>query len=90
MPGHAGLLGNDEADHLANLGSSEEQDRVPIDLNSAKGAIRRLAKDMAHRHAKAAHPYIDPTPHRRVTPVRGWPKFQFFISNIGYDSYCHG
>ena len=55
VPGHAGLLGNEEADRLANLGSSEEQDRIPIDLNSAKGAIRKLAKNMAHRRAKAAH-----------------------------------
>ena len=35
---------------------------MPIDLSSAKGAIRRLAKDMAHRRAKEAHPYLEPTP----------------------------
>ena len=68
MPGHAGLLGNEEADRLAKLGNSEEQDRVPIDLNSVKGAIRGLAKDMVHRCAKAAHPYLDPTPGAEELP----------------------
>ena len=52
VPGHVGLLGNEEADRLANQGSGESQNQVPIDLSSAKGAIRRLTKDMAHRRAK--------------------------------------
>ena len=68
VPGHAGLLGNEEADRLANQGSSEEQDRVPIDLSSAYGAIRRLVKDMANRRAKAAHPCLDPTPGAEELP----------------------
>ena len=62
VPGHAGIEGNEAADRLAAEAAAETQDDVPIDLASARGAIRRHAMSMAHKRAAAAHPHLKPTP----------------------------
>ena len=62
VPGHAGIEENGAADRLAAEAAAETQDDVPIDLASARGAIRRHAMSMAHKRAAAAHPHLKPTP----------------------------
>ena len=44
VPGHAGLSGNEQADSEANKGRYEDQADIPIDFQTSKGAINRLAK----------------------------------------------
>ena len=41
IPSHVGIAGNEIADRLANEGSNERQELVPIDITSAASAIRR-------------------------------------------------
>ncbi|GFR64665.1 ribonuclease H [Elysia marginata] len=41
IPGHCGLAGNDEADHLANQGQIEDQHEVEIDIKTAKAVSKR-------------------------------------------------
>ena len=62
VPGHAGLDGNEAVDRLANEATAGDQVTVPIDLASARGAIRRHTAELAHKRAAAAHPHPDATP----------------------------
>ena len=41
IPGHCGISGNEEADHLANRGQLEPQDNTEIDYASAKAVLKR-------------------------------------------------
>ena len=62
VPGHAGLDGNEAADRLANEATAGDQVTVPIDLASARGAIRRHTAELAHKRAAAVHPHPNATP----------------------------
>jgi len=62
VPGHAGLEGNEAADRLANEAAVEDQAPIPIDLASAKGAIKRHIVDLTRARAAAAHPHPELTP----------------------------
>ena len=62
VPGHAGLDGNEAADRLAGEATAEHQGGAPVDLASARGAIRRHTAELAHKRAAAAHPHLDATP----------------------------
>jgi ribonuclease HI len=62
VPGHAGLEGNEAADRLAGEATAEHQGGAPVDLASARGAIRRHTADLARKRAAAAHPHPDATP----------------------------
>ena len=62
VPGHAGVEGNEAADRLAGEAAVDDQAAVPIDLASARGAIRRHAMELTHARAKKAHPYRKATP----------------------------
>ena len=41
IPGHCGVDGNEEADHLANQGQVEDQNEKEIDLATAKMVTKR-------------------------------------------------
>ncbi|GFS08315.1 hypothetical protein ElyMa_006592000 [Elysia marginata] len=45
IPGHCGIAGNDEADHLANQSQIEDQREVEIDLKTAKAVSKRHVLD---------------------------------------------
>ena len=62
VPGHAGLNGNEEADRLANEAAAGPQCTVPIDLASARGAIRRHTAALTRKRTAAAHPHPEATP----------------------------
>ena len=62
VPGHAGLDGNEAADRLAGEATAEHQGRTPVDLASARGAIRRHTTELFRKRAAAAHPHPDATP----------------------------
>jgi len=62
VPGHADIEGNEAADRIANQAAATcDQSTAPVDLSSARTAIRRwssgLAKARAHRH-----PHLQRTP----------------------------
>ena len=62
VPGHADIAGNEAADKLANRAAAEcAQTETPIDLASARTAVRERARTMqaarAHRHP---HPQLTP------------------------------
>ena len=62
VPGHAGLDGNEDADHLAGEAAEADQPDVPIDLASARSAIGRRVGRMVDARARASHPHPAPTP----------------------------
>ena len=62
IPGHAGIDGNEDADRLANEAATADQAAVPIDLASARAAVRRHTAELAGARARAAHPHPKPTP----------------------------
>ena len=62
VPGHAGLDGNETADRLAGEATDESQANVPVDLASARGAIRRHIAELVQARAETAHPHPDLTP----------------------------
>ncbi|KAF0305655.1 Nuclear pore complex protein Nup155 [Amphibalanus amphitrite] len=71
VPGHADIAGNEAADRLANRAAAEcAQSETPIDLASARTAIRQRAREMqatrAHRH-----PHPQPTPGLQDLPRWG-------------------
>ena len=54
IPGHAGIDDNEAADRLANRAAATcEQGATPVDLPSARSAIRRWSEQMAEK--RAAH-----------------------------------
>ena len=44
VPGHAGLPGNGLADEVARAAADLDQDRAPVDLQSARSMLRRHAQ----------------------------------------------
>ena len=62
VPGHAGVDGNEAADCLVGEAAVENQETTPIDLASARGAIRRYAMEMARKIAEESHRFTSPTP----------------------------
>ena len=47
VPGHADIAGNEAADRLANRAAAEcEQSETPIDISSARTAIRQRAREL--------------------------------------------
>ncbi|GFS17579.1 Gag-Pol polyprotein [Elysia marginata] len=67
IPGHCGIAGNDEADHLANQGQIEDQREVEIDLKTAKPVSKRHDLDTiwAPQNVHESQPAgICPTPTR--------------------------
>ena len=62
VPGHADLAGNEAADRLANQAAADcAQEEAPIDLSSARTAIRRWTSELASARAQR-HPHREPTP----------------------------
>ena len=62
VPGHADLAGNEAADRLANQAAADcDQEEAPIDLSSARTAIRRWTSELASARSQR-HPYRSPTP----------------------------
>ncbi|XP_043231036.1 uncharacterized protein LOC122386167 [Amphibalanus amphitrite] len=83
VPGHADIAGNEAADRLANRAAAEcAQSETPIDLASARTAIRQRAREMqatrAHRH-----PHPQPTPGLQDLPRWG----QVTVSQLR-TGYC--
>ena len=68
VPGLAGIDGNEAADLLANEASSCDQAAAPVDLSSARGAIRRQATELARARMEAAHPCPTPIPGHDALP----------------------
>ena len=67
IPGHCGITGNDEADHLANQGQLENQNDVEIDLATAKNVTKKhiLNNIWAPRNTHSSQPKgIRPPPLR--------------------------
>ena len=72
VPSHCGLAGNEAADEAARLGGLEDQVDAPVDLPSAKAAIRAVAKREARLRFEAELP---PTHHyRKVCDGRPLPR----------------
>lgn len=60
IPGHCGIVGNEEADRVAKLGLEMRQNDVPLDFSCAKTAIRRkLTEELQEelQHGKYAELY---------------------------------
>ena len=62
VPGHAGIPGNEAADRIANIAATMDQSSVPIDLPSARTAIRSLCSEIARKWTSPHHPHPKPTP----------------------------
>ena len=82
VPGHADIAGNEAADKLANRAAAEcAQTETPIDLASAKTAVRERARGMqaarAHRH-----PHPQPTPDHADLPR--WEQVTLSQLRTGY------
>ena len=68
VPGHADIAGNEAADRLANRAAVKcDQTEAPIDLASARTAIRQRAREMQAARARR-HPHPEPTPGREDLP----------------------
>jgi ribonuclease HI len=63
VPGHAGLDGNEEADEAARLGGQDPQEDAPVDLPSAKAAIKAVARRETRRKFEEE---LAPTHHYRM------------------------
>ena len=62
VPGHADIDGNEAADRIANHAAATcDQGTAPVDLPSARTAIRRWAAQLTSRRARQ-HPYPHRTP----------------------------
>ena len=82
VPGHADIAGNEAADKLANRAAAEcAQTETPIDLASAKTAVRERARGVqaarAHRH-----PHPQPTPDHADLPR--WEQVTLSQLRTGY------
>ena len=60
VPGHADLAGNEAADRLANQAAADrDQEEAPIDLSSARTAVRRWTSELASARSQR-HPHRPP------------------------------
>ena len=57
IPSHINVDGNDKADELANKGSKENQNQIPLPYQSIKSAITRKRKHINHLDERAAAIY---------------------------------
>ena len=62
VPGHCGVVGNEAADRNANAAATLDQSQVPVDLQSARAACRRLCAQLARDRTSPHHPHPKPTP----------------------------
>ena len=67
VPGHAGLPGNELADGVARAAADLDQDRAPVDLQSARSRLRRHAHREWVEHVQPTRYFREVGP-RRATP----------------------